>query len=199
MRRAGAALLLLSACGPSGEPGPPAQESRLVVEHATLEAGEGLVLRAAQAQVDDLGAGTAQTVDATVRGQGDAPPLEIEAPRSRWDLATRVVVFEGGVQATRADVVLTCETLTVRYATADRVERAVAEGDVVVRRGDRRATGARAELVADSGEVTLTGAPLLQEGPNTLRGERIVLFLDDEKVTCDACRLVVAGDAVAPR
>lgn len=199
-------LLLLLACGAT--PLPPEDEGapRLVVEEAVLRAGEGLTLRAARATVDDLGVGQGSQVQAELRAPAppvDAagaaparPPLQITAPQSDWDLRTRSVRFTGGVTATRGAVTLTCQELEVRYASADQVDTATARGQVQVLHGQRTARADQAVLTAADGALTLTGAPQLTEGANTLTGQRIVLWLDDERVRCDDCRLVVAGTAL---
>jgi len=206
--QAGAVLVLagaLAACQPSPAP-PPATGPRLVVQGPSLQAGEGLVLHAEQAVVDDAGAGQAQVVraelqPATPAGPGAAapPPLQIEAPQSDWDLRSRTVHFTGGVTATRGEVQLRCDALEVRYAGPDRVDTATAEGHVLVTRGERRATSERAVLTAADGRIVLEGSPQLSDGPNTLTGRSIALFLDDERVQCEACRLVVAGSALSPQ
>lgn len=181
------------ACASAEAPILPAE---LRLEQAVLAMEDGTELRMAQAAVDREGAGAGTDVRATVPG---APPLEIAAPQSDWDLRARVARFTGGVTATRADVTMTADTLTVSFKSADRLERAVAEGGVRVVQGARRAEGATAELTVESGEIVLTGAPVLSEGPNRMTGERITLWLDDERVRCDQCRLLVDGEAVRPR
>jgi lipopolysaccharide export system protein LptA len=125
------------------------------------------------------------------------PPLVVTGGRSEWKLADGVVVFEQAVTATRHDVTITCDRLEVRYS-GDRVEEATATGHVRVARGARAATGERATLTVADGRVVLEGSPTLTEGPNRMTGERIVLWLDDERLECDRCRLEVRGDAVAP-
>lgn len=206
--RLGAALLLLAlAPGCSTGRPPPPPEAPLVLHGARLEAGEGLVVHAARATMDGTGAGAGQQVRAVLgpqvaseAGAGAAPPpLQVEAPRSDWDLRARVVRFSGGVVATRGPVRLTCASLEVHYLDAERVDRALAEGEVEVRHGERVATGQRAELHAADGRVVLTGQPQLVEGANTLRGQQITLYLDDERLQCQDCTLVVAGQAIAPR
>ena len=186
------ALLAWAGCGPSAATPP----GGLQVEGAVLELASGAQLTAAQATVQPDGTGAGVTV--TARGTG-SPPLDIQAPRSTWDLAARKTTFEGGVTATRGDMTLTCARLSVTFASRDRVDQAVAEGDVRVVQGERRASGDRAELDADTGRVVLTGAPRIAEGPNQMTGERITLYLEDARVECDRCRLLVDGDALAPR
>ena len=185
-------LVGLLACAASAPP--PSRE--LVVEQAVLSMEDGTTLQLAQATIDPDGKGQGKVVSALSPG---TPPLQIDAPTSDWDLKARSARFTGGVTAVRGDVTLTCQVLKVQFASADRVQTAIAEGDVIVRQGARTASGARAELNADTGEIALTGEPRIAEGANTMTGERIALWLDDDRVRCDQCRLVVAGDAIAPR
>ena len=186
------ALALLVACAAAPAPG----AAGLVVEQAVLTADDGTTLHLDQATLDRDGKGQGQGVSATTPGR---PPLQIDAPLSDWDLKGRSARFTGGVTVTRGDVTLTCDTLSVQFASANRVQEATAEGSVVVTQGGRRATGSRAQLNADSGEIALTGEPRISEGSNTMSGQRITLWLDDDRVRCDQCRLVVDGDAIAPR
>lgn len=190
--------LLLLACAVEE---PPPAEHRVRLETVVLEVDERLELRAAQATVQDDGSVQAEAVEATlsgatVAGEAEPPPLEIDAPRSEWDMRSRTIRFTGGVTAVRGPVSLTCAELVVTMLDADRVDRAVASGGVSVRRGERLATGAQGVLDARSGEVRLTGEPVLSEGPNRMSGQTITLYLDEERVVCDGCRLVVEGEAV---
>lgn len=176
--------------------GPP-----LRVEQARLEA-PGLVLLAASATVDGDGQAQASQVRATVESSAESaarPPLTIEAPDSTWDLRGRTVLFTGGVRVQRAEVVMTCAELQVQYAGADRVETALATGQVKVMHGQRTATSDSALLTTADGSIVLTGSPKISEGPNQLAGQRITLYLDDERVRCEGCRLRVDGQAVSPK
>ena len=65
-------------------------------------------------------------------------------------------------------------------------------------RGARTATGATARLTTADGRLVLEGDPRIVDGPNTLTGDRITLFLDDERLECERCRLEVQGGAVLP-
>lgn len=190
-------LVLLAVIGCSHAPtaerlpaGPPVRDLELIV-------GTGdqvVVLTAAGAWVEEDGDGRGEDVRATVPGP---PPLTITGERSQWRLADGRVVFEGSVEAVRGPVRLLADRLEVAYA-GERVREAWASGAVRVERDARTATAAEAHLVVETGEVVLTGEPRVSEGPNVLSGERIVLFLDDERLECDRCRLEVRGEAVAP-
>jgi lipopolysaccharide export system protein LptA len=188
------ALLGCAAAGP-GEPLPNAAV-------ATGVAADGPGWSATAAQVR-FAAGSAQAAEPTVVKSADGkPPLEITAQRSDWDLRGGTARFSGSVIVRRAEVEMRCAALEVRYAKGDRVDRVVATGDVRVTRDGRSASAERAELVGENGSITLTGNPRLAEGPNTLVGTTIVLWLDDERATCEGttegtpCRLVVEGAAL---
>jgi lipopolysaccharide export system protein LptA len=144
--------------------------------------------------MDDDGSGRGVQARAEVPGPA---PLIIASHRSTWSLRDGTMVFEGEVVATRGDVELACDRLEVQYRD-DRVDRAVATGEVRVLRGKQEARGSRALLTTTDGRVTLEGDPVLRDGARHLRGERIVLFLDDERVECEQCRVEISADAVLP-
>jgi lipopolysaccharide export system protein LptA len=154
----------------------------------------------AGAEADVAGGGEIAATTTTVTA-ASASTLDIQAKRSTWDLKGRSARFEGGVVVTRGPVTLRCATLDVRYAGADVIDTVVATGGVTVDRGGRHASAERAELVGRTGKITLTGRPKLSEGVNALEGERIVLWLDEERADCEGgeggpCRLVVAAEAL---
>lgn len=173
-------------------------EPRAVFEGVELALPGRLVAQASTLTVGRSGEGAAEAVAAAVqtapaRGEEPPPPLNIAAARSDWDFAARRVRFEGEVVATRGEVTLRCDRLLVTFSTPEQVELATASGHVVVERGARSARGAQAVLDARTGQVVLTGAPELSEGRNRMSGERIVLWLDDERVECERCQLRVDG------
>ncbi len=189
-------LLLLGACG-ADSPAPPLPIAATATGVEVI--ADGWSAAAATLQ---LAAGEARAGDvALVKNEPGRPPLQITAARSDWDLRARSAHFEGDVRVVRGVVEIRCARLDVQYADAETIDRVLATGGVEVRRGERVATSARAELVGATGRVTLTGAPRLAEGPNTLAGTTIVLWLDDERATCEGsegepCRLVVDGTAL---
>ncbi|MBW1881217.1 MAG: hypothetical protein JRJ84_22920 [Deltaproteobacteria bacterium] len=153
---------------------------------------DAVVVHLAGAWMDDDGSGQGVQAQAEVPGPA---PLVITSHRSTWSLRDGTMVFEGEVEATRGEVVLDCDRLEVSYQN-DRVERAVASGAVRVRRGEQEARGSRALLTMADGRLVLEGDPVLRDGARHLRGERIVLFLDDERVECEQCRVEIAADVV---
>jgi lipopolysaccharide export system protein LptA len=145
----------------------------------------------------ELSATGAQAADVTVvQAPAGQPPLSIQAQRSDWNLKDRSVLFEGAVRAQRGNMTLTCSRLTAIYGESRQVQELRAEGEVVVVQGERRVTAALATL--QGGTLLLTGQPKLEEGTNSLLGQKITFFLDQEKVQCEGaegspCELVLSG------
>jgi len=64
----------------------------------------------------------------------------------------------------------------------DKIDRIVAQGSVRFVQGDRVATGQTATYYKDRDEVVLVGNPQLWQAENTLKGERIIFNLKDNKM-----------------
>jgi lipopolysaccharide export system protein LptA len=70
------------------------------------------------------------------------------------------------------------------------VERAIAEGHVVVEQPGRRATGEHGEYSADAGKIVLTGGPpaIRDDQKGFTTGQRLTVFVHDDRL------LVEGGD-----
>jgi len=134
---------------------------------------------------------TVEAQDVVVRaGQ---PELLIEAEKSSWSMKTRTAEFSGNVAATRGALILRCDELQVQHQEGGEIQEAVASGNVRIESEQWSATGAKAVLDQTDGSLVLTGSPRLAEGANTLVGERIRVFLDDERVECERCKLSIGA------
>jgi lipopolysaccharide transport protein LptA len=129
---------------------------------------------------------TAQGVSLRVEG---APELLIQADQSTLDIKAGKAVFSGSVLATRGSLSLRCDSLTVEYDKSGEVRLALALGRVKIERDGWKATGGQATLDQDLGSLVLTDSPQLEEGGNRLVGERIRVFLENERVECEQCTL----------
>lgn len=179
-------LVIAFGCGES-EIGPVAVEQ---MSGARLEIGgdDGLTLTLASAQVTDVPLTVeGQTVSASV---GGVHPVEISGAASRLDLESGALEFEGGVRLVQGDVTLRCALLTAEYS-GDAFKAALATGDVRVEKGGAVATGERAAWDATAGSVTLTGSPVLQDQSRRLRGAEIVIYLDERRLECRDCSLLI--------
>ena len=121
------------------------------------------------------------------------PELVVSADRSSWTLSEGKAVFEGAVKATRGGLSLHCERLEVSHGEDGQVDTAMASGGVEIRRDSWLARGATASLDQTTGRLVLTGSPRLEEAGNVLVGERIVVSLEGEEVTCERCTLSIGS------
>jgi lipopolysaccharide export system protein LptA len=114
---------------------------------------------------------------------GERGPVRIDADRMEFDYRTMVLTYRGTVTVTQADMTLRSETLRVTLdgENPDKPREVVAEGNVQIDKGARRATGGRAVFDNAARTVTLSEQARLQDGPNEVAGERVVVYLDEER------------------
>jgi lipopolysaccharide export system protein LptA len=72
--------------------------------------------------------------------------------------------------------------LVVQYSADNRdVAEIIAEGSVRITQGERVASGQRAVYDKNEERIVLTGSPVVKEGPNSVQGHEIILFLDGKR------------------
>ena len=89
--------------------------------------------------------------------------------------------FEGEVEVRMAEVVLTCDILTVHVDETDasKILSGETSGNVVMTRGNDRIEAREAVFDLEAGKVELTGTPRLTRGETTIEGEKIVYWIKD--------------------
>jgi lipopolysaccharide export system protein LptA len=123
-------------------------------------------------------------------------PVDITSDSLEVDDERGVFVFRGEVVARQDNATIYSDQLNVYYtrkkADADEtengrktqsrsIEKIVARGSVRIVQEERVATGERAEYEYTRGSVVLTGSPRVVQGDNTIAGEKITVYLDDER------------------
>jgi lipopolysaccharide export system protein LptA len=68
------------------------------------------------------------------------------------------------------------------------LQEIVATGAVRIEQGERFATGRRAVFDQTRRILLLTGAPVLHDGPNEIAGERVVVYLDEDRSVVEGGR-----------
>ena len=93
--------------------------------------------------------------------------------------------FEGKVEVRIADVVLSCDFLTVHADEADtsRVVSGKASGNVVLTRGTDRVEAQEAVFDLEAGDVQLTGVPRLTREETTIEAEKIIYSIAEGTVS----------------
>ena len=124
--------------------------------------------------------------------------MVIKSDTLEVDDTAKVVIFTGGVNATKDNLTISCDRMVVHYVsapgrtdpagrgktaeTATRVDRIVATGNVVIRRAEGGvATARKAVYFENADKVVLTDHPRVRRGRDFVEGTRITLFLKQNR------------------
>lgn len=109
-------------------------------------------------------------------------PVFITSDSVTLDSKKRVFTYTGNVKATRADMVLTCQTMVGNYDETNAIRDVTCVGDVVIIKGVAlRATSNRAVYDVKSDTVILTEGPTVVHNGSALNADRITLFVQEER------------------
>jgi lipopolysaccharide export system protein LptA len=110
-------------------------------------------------------------------------PVTIRANKLEFDYRSRILTYRGTVSVTQDDLTMHSDLLRVTLDPEARqpVQKIEAEGAVRIAKGEREATGGRAVFDQKKRTVTLSDNAKLRDGPNEVAGERVVVYLDEER------------------
>ncbi len=110
-------------------------------------------------------------------------PVDITAEKLHVDLDSHTIQFAGSVRIRQGDLQMTAREVRAVYGddVNDIVELA-ARGDVTVQKGDKMAFGQEAVYDRREATILLTGEPYLKQGENSIRGDRILVRLEQEQM-----------------
>lgn len=125
-------------------------------------------------------------------------PIQIKSDSLELDYKGSTLVYRGNVQVTQGDVTLASDRLLITYdrptagaptpgadaprgGVVDRIKEIVAEGNVRIRQNDRVAEGRRAVFDQAKQTIVLSDGAVLHEGPNQVAGDRIVVYLKEQR------------------
>lgn len=116
---------------------------------------------------------------------GSQEPIQIEADKLEVRDPEKLAIYTGNVKVRQGETVLEAPELRVFYAgeaTAEgapgsEVSRIEAGPTVLVRSNDQTASGGQAILDMARDTITMSGNVVLTQGPNVVRGERLIVNL----------------------
>jgi lipopolysaccharide export system protein LptA len=122
-------------------------------------------------------------------------PIQIVSDRLDAYHEKRMVVFSGNAVATQGARTIRADRLTLYYREEKKpagqpagvpegtgnLERVEAAGHVTITEGERIVTGDEAIFDQDAQKITMTGGAVMREGANIVRGDRIVVFLNENR------------------
>jgi lipopolysaccharide export system protein LptA len=154
-----------------------------------------LALSGATAHAQPASKGPPNALQGFSQNRGE--PVHIEAATLVVRDKDKVATFSGNVKVTQGDTGMRCKSLLVFYeqdsAAADggktmkadtpgpggeqKIKRLEAHGDVVVTQKEQTATGELGIFDMKTNTVTLQGNVMMTQGPNVLRGDKLIVDL----------------------
>ena len=110
-------------------------------------------------------------------------PVEVVADRLEFAYDDRLLTYAGNVVVKQADIELRTDRLAIQLEGSDdlTLRSVVAEGRVVLTQGKRRATGGRTGFGQSEPTGVVSVDAVLEDGPNRVSGESIVVDLGLER------------------
>lgn len=138
-------------------------------------------------------------------GGGSKEPITVTADRLEYDYKSNVLVYRGSVEAVQGKATLHSDVLTVTFLRDEakdgakpsvdpteggtsKLQEIVAVGNVRIDQGTRWATGGRAVFDQVRRTVVMSENPMLHDGPNEVAGDRVVVFLDEDRSVVEGGR-----------
>jgi lipopolysaccharide export system protein LptA len=141
-------------------------------------------------------------------GFGDArskDPITITSDNLEYEYKNGVIGYRGDVLAVQGDVKIRSNELRITLARPDegkgaksatglddastsKVRAVVASGSVRIDQGARWAVGGKATFDQANRTLVLTESPVLHDGPNEVAGDRVVVYLDDDRSVVEGGR-----------
>jgi lipopolysaccharide export system protein LptA len=122
-------------------------------------------------------------------------PIAITSHRMDADKLGDKVVFTGNVILKKEGMTLSSDSMVVFYDAGSKSIREIeAYGNVVVRKEGREAHSNRASYFDREEKIVLTGDPRINENENQLGGDKITLFLRDDRSIVEGGKVLLFQD-----
>jgi lipopolysaccharide export system protein LptA len=141
------------------------------------------------------GPALAQKKAETTAPAGDSDVTVITSDKLTFDYMKQYAFFEKNVVVVDPQMKIFADTMMVLFDSDNKAKSIKAEGNVIIVQEDKRARAAVAEYKVDSGEITLTGEPMVTRGRDILTADVIKFWRDDNRMECKPrARLVIYPD-----
>lgn len=119
---------------------------------------------------------------------------EITSGQLTYDYKRSIAVFEDDVVVVDPQVRIESDTLTVLFGSTNEIKSVTAMGNVTVRSDGKTAECRKAIYIAATGEILMTGNAKLTRANDTVMGNQITFWLNEERVLCKPGHLVIYPD-----
>jgi lipopolysaccharide export system protein LptA len=108
--------------------------------------------------------------------------IHVSAKTLVWDHKTHKATFQYEVVARQKDLAIHCDDLTIYFNEDDTdITRLVSKGNVRIVQMDRRASCQEAVYDRVTNRIILEGDPVIRQGENEVRGERVIFFVAENR------------------
>ena len=125
--------------------------------------------------------------------------MVITSERLEFDYKEFVVAFDENVHVTDPQFTLTADRVLVFLQGTNQIKRIVAIGHVDMAQVDRHATCDKAVYEKESGQVVMTGNPVMSRGADRVAGREITIWLNDERVVVQGGRMSISPESMKNR
>jgi len=143
---------------------------------------------------------SAQDTSLPIPSTDSAPPgsTVITADELRADENTHVSVFTGDVTVTGTNFTLTCDEMTVYSDKANKIQRIVCVGNVVINQPGRVTHCGRSEYFAEDDKFVLTDQPSIVDGKNQYYSPKIVIYRSTQQISLlgKGSKVILGGGAL---
>ena len=108
-------------------------------------------------------------------------------------------IWKGNVIAVRGAATLRCDRMEADTTEKEQVTRAVCDGHVEAKQGDNWVAGKHAEFDNEKGIITVTGDPHAKQGANEVSGEKIVFYVDEDRMQVEKSTVRSPGEKALER
>lgn len=116
----------------------------------------------------------------------------VTSERLTFDYKKGYALLEENVLVVDPEMQLACDRLTITFNKAGKAEIIKAEGRVTIIQEDKTAHAAVGVYEVTTGKIVLSGKPRVMRGRDTLEGETITFWRDQNRMICQpGARLVI--------
>jgi len=127
-------------------------------------------------------------------------PVFVDCDKGRMEGSTQRFVCTGHVKMVRNTTTLTCDRSIGHYLGKDATEitRLECFGNVQAVDGERWARGDHADYDTVKEVLVLTGNPEARQGSNTMKGDRVVFYVDTDLIEVEKVKGVLESKGKEP-
>ncbi|MBT1071024.1 lipopolysaccharide transport periplasmic protein LptA [Pelotalea chapellei] len=109
-------------------------------------------------------------------------PITIKSNELAADNKGKTAIFTGKVVAKQGDITIYADRVSINYGTTKgEVEQIEAQGNVRIVQQNRTGIASHAIYHSKEGRIALTGNPQVVQGSDTISGETITYFIDEDR------------------